>query len=1134
MKRLKKCVALLLVTILMLNLTPAFAIESSLFDDVSLAEGDSIRRQNYYALLEGKYFAVEFIDEFEKLFGNQYKADDIKENYTKIFGIEKNEMDEAVLNLLVKHYNDIEQAEAKGATRNRTETESDNGEFIIPEYVYDTPPKIESPEPEIVFEFEILEASGFETEVSEVQLGDEPVMRAPATSGIANPASSNNSYSSVSYVSRTNTSITVDIWYKTNNSGNNILYLYNTKTGSWSCLLGRDGMPPATSQRFVVNGLEPGVVYTIQTKTYDSNTWNSAEIKVKTSGEKTPSLTLLSSNGTSVTLRAVFPADGVWGNKLSYYSGTEWVNVNNSLYLNGQDFTITGLNYGYNYVFTLSSHDHLHSVWNTDIQVGHTVPLPPENLQSFQKLYLDYELDAVLVNTFSAGRLNTFLDKLDVAYLKQLGLVRSMPNSVGRMEFITSRTLPTGVEGRSGYPIQWSVVTAISHVKRMNQLNANIAETPIHEIGHNFDKPSWTFEAEAQTIFKIYHYMDQTNDRMAVSNYDQVIIGGSGYLTYMKSGVYRTNNHINYDAAMSQSIYSPYSLAYRLSKIAEEIGWEPFQNTYLYFDELPWQQTPTTSIGKFNLFMSKLREFSGVDVLARFTSQEKAIFGTKLGGTIEYYKAIVIIPGTTGSSIENYQTGERVWLAPIADKLALYENGDAVHPTTSMNDDNYGVFNTYQNVYNKMVEAFGTQYDVIFYDYDWRMTNTTAANNLTARLSMYSEVVLVCHSMGGIVASKWLSSSVANQNKTQVLITAGTPYVGAAKSINTMETGELITIYPLQLYKASFKAFCKNSYGAYELLPSSRYYSTTGEYPISISGTNYANTTFLQNAAWCKTASGNAKPQLSAANNFHDSLYSNGVHITDRTTVPVHRFASTGELTISRVNLNSQYEISWLSTVNRGDGTVILESATLGDTNHIYSGNIDHTGMIKNTTVLTDMVNVISSEIGVSPSRAATVDSSLRQAESVQRLRPEDIVVNARGWMENSNTQVISIAADSDIQIFANGAEVVADGENLFDSSGEKVGVIWSIGATGSKLYVLEAGEFEVVGDGKLRIEYVDAGYYEKIVEYDIDNEASIYVSNFDTMEVECRFSSKAKTNGELISPNRILSDSELAILNQD
>jgi len=145
-------------------------------------------------------------------------------------------------------------------------------------------------------EFPILGA-----ESGEAQREDEPIVRAPSTSGIANPASSNNSYSSVSYVSRTNTSITVDIWYRTNSSLNNILLLYNTKTSSWSYLLGREGKPSATSQRFVVSGLEPGVVYTIQTKTYDSNVWNTAEIRVKTSGEKTPSLTLLSANGTSAS-----------------------------------------------------------------------------------------------------------------------------------------------------------------------------------------------------------------------------------------------------------------------------------------------------------------------------------------------------------------------------------------------------------------------------------------------------------------------------------------------------------------------------------------------------------------------------------------------------------------------------------------------------------------------------------------------------------------------------------------------------------------------------------------------------------------------------------------------------------------
>ena len=114
-------------------------------------------------------------------------------------------------------------------------------------------------------------------------------------------------------------------------------------------------------------------------------------------------------------------------------------------------------------------------------------------------------------------------------------------------------------------------------------------------------------------------------------------------------------------------------------------------------------------------------------------------------------------------------------------------------------------------------------FDVIFFDYDFRKTNSTSATKLATELSEYDEVVLVAHSMGGLVAGKFLANSATNRSKTTALITLGTPFVGAAKCIDVMETGEMITFNPLgvniTLFKNTIRDMSKNCYAAYQLLP---------------------------------------------------------------------------------------------------------------------------------------------------------------------------------------------------------------------------------------------------------------------------------------------------------------------------
>ena len=524
-------------------------------------------------------------------------------------------------------------------------------------------------------------------------------------------------------------------------------------------------------------------------------------------------------------------------------------------------------------------------------------------------------------------------------------------------------------------------------------------------------------------------------------------------------------------------------------------------------------------------------------------------------------KAIVIIPGILGSTLET-TSGTEVWLHLINyGKMALTENGTSVNSIRSANYDNYGANNTYKTLYKSLDEAFGSEFDIIFFDYDFRLSNTAAAAKLATELSGYSEVVLVAHSMGGLVAGKYLANSSTNRSKTTALISLGTPYAGAAKAIDVMETGEMITFSLLginiNLFKNTIKNMSKNCYAAYQLLPTSKYYSITGTYPLSVNGTNYSTaTTQLQNTAWGKKSDGTVKPMFSTATTFHSSLFSSGVHITDNSSVTAYTLAASGEDTISKVNMNSNYEITSLSYSNAGDGTVLQKSAGYGTPNYIYTGT-DHTGMVSDSTVISRVKKIITSETGVattsSVTNAATLSTSnpltlsasdakiISAADDIVyntasvEIDPNNVKINDRGWIESLDKERINIYADDESTLLVNGVVATEENERVFDQNGVRIGSVWNLGSTGRKMYVLYNGEYELSGTGKVKIEYMENGYFDSAVEYNSgSNVMSINVSDFTTQEVSSIINNKQMNKAVEVQPSYVYTTTDLKELNTD
>lgn len=111
--------------------------------------------------------------------------------------------------------------------------------------------------------------------------------------------------------------------------------------------------------------------------------------------------------------------------------------------------------------------------------------------------------------------------------------------------------------------------------------------------------------------------------------------------------------------------------------------------------------------------------------------------------------------------------------------------------------------------------------------YDWRLSNRFNARRLAREagdaLAAWrrrsgiadAELVLVCHSMGGLVA-RWFLEQEGGAEITRTLVTIGTPHRGSARAVTTLVNGMDKGVGPLRL---DLTAFVRSLPSLHQLLP---------------------------------------------------------------------------------------------------------------------------------------------------------------------------------------------------------------------------------------------------------------------------------------------------------------------------
>jgi pimeloyl-ACP methyl ester carboxylesterase len=515
---------------------------------------------------------------------------------------------------------------------------------------------------------------------------------------------------------------------------------------------------------------------------------------------------------------------------------------------------------------------------------------------------------------------------------------------------------------------------------------------------------------------------------------------------------------------------------------------------------------------------------------------------------------IVVIPGIMGSRLK-YGT-RQVWEPTLLEAvsgafardmkpyLLCTESGNFIYALTPVNDSK-GAQDTYSNLVRDLRTAFEPTTPVIFFPYDWRLNVASSATALAQTVSTYSNVFIVAHSMGGLVASSYIQQSTINKNKVKQLITIGTPFLGATKAIGVFENGDLFDGFLEYLLMSShIKEMSTNCTSTYRLLPTSRHPSPFIKLIEGSTTTSYSYTQaigFLGNRSWARTSSGTTKNMMYNAASFHNGLIVNGDHAAN--SVPHLYIAGTGQDTKSTAIYRSLIIGNYLSHYENvaGDGIVTETSAKNGGNTSVYNAfKVDHIDLTNNSNVIAKVKSVLREYL---PSLSAITSQSLLQGYSLL----ENTENNA---MPQSNKRItLIVEGANEIEILdKHGRIAFEDDEHLCvqDSSLsiEKIGSVWIINhEKNRKQYNLYSNEYTVtLADLETKanaiealVIYSDFGNYTSLESYrDFGNAREVRINimpDKTTISVDTsrmHYAAYSSGNSSSLTPSEVWSQKQL------
>lgn len=342
-------------------------------------------------------------------------------------------------------------------------------------------------------------------------------------------------------------------------------------------------------------------------------------------------------------------------------------------------------------------------------------------------------------------------------------------------------------------------------------------------------------------------------------------------------------------------------------------------------------------------------------------------------------------------AVLNYGTAEELknnflW------QVSLNENGESNNPNLkpaniadgSYTGDakiQYGALAAYRTQFDDLTAKYGDEYDVVMFNYDWRIDNRENSRLLGEFIEKlgYKEVIMTSHSMGGPVVSGFLAQ-YANANGVEALnklVKCYYPFAGAfqgsidalwflddtVQSIYDVVADAVLDIRDLGLLDNAFNALgvplIQNMTSVMQLLPTyeflvSEYYDAAqscvmiGDTPIRSERDLYD---FYCSRSFAKKADGSLKPGMASLLDYWHSFYVDGKHSTELVNTVYNvgcGLITKKALTFTKgtgnaLSTDGSFKHDFV-IYGDGDGTVPLNSALAGlDVEEVYAaGNTIH------------------------------------------------------------------------------------------------------------------------------------------------------------------------------------------------
>jgi len=295
-------------------------------------------------------------------------------------------------------------------------------------------------------------------------------------------------------------------------------------------------------------------------------------------------------------------------------------------------YIISGLHYGLPYIFQVGTYDWNSCTWKTDTLYESTSTIT-ENLLSSNTTNIEFKFEQNDLSLISPANYSTWKNRIQISYNDIKSLVGDVPNN-NNNQFTIQSTRNINYWGLPGYPIRINRIYVPDMFNRI-QLRNDWSFGALHELGHNFIDYKYDFDSEFWANFLMYHTVEK-NNATVYAGYTGYYTGKNGLKTY-----YEHDSAYSYNKTFTKHIYHNDGLLYLFIKIADQINnWQPFINTFTFFKAL--NNPPKNSIDKLNLFLTKLRDYSGKDVLSNFNTTDRNVINNKFG-TLGYVNTIFTV-----------------------------------------------------------------------------------------------------------------------------------------------------------------------------------------------------------------------------------------------------------------------------------------------------------------------------------------------------------------------------------------------------------------------------------------------------------------------------------------------------------